>query len=512
MLNFRESKLKKLFFLSISIIVLFYTSKLMLIGSGQPTGDRNIFLLVILMVFLSASKKSFWILAFPMTMAYAIYSPIGSVFGKPTYQYIASLFATDILESKEFFSQIPKINYTYPFLIIAGVLLYRFITQKNNIKIYRNKTFIIIMVLFSMMNQPPADYFKEILKSSIEVKNELVKLNEIKKESDWGVSELSNSKYDTYILIIGESARKDYLNAYGYPINNTPFMSSSNGHLVDGLTSGGTNTISSLRLMLTKPDTEKWEANYSLDFIDLVNSAGVKTYWISNQGYLGQFDTPISAIASKSDSKFFIKSGDSSSKNTSDFMLVEKIENIVKENSEKKLIVVHLYGSHPSACARILDYKSIAKINDKKYGYLNCYISSINKTDDVIRDINKIMLSRFHENNETYSIMYFSDHGLAHREVDGVILFNNNKASKLHYDVPLFKISSDDTERNECKSFKSGLNFVNGIASWIGIKNEKLDPEYSLFDCNDDSDDFGLRGRINRNKNELDPAIDLTGK
>lgn len=54
MLNFRESKLKKLFFLSISIIVLFYTSKLMLIGAGQPTGDRNIFLLVILMVFLSA--------------------------------------------------------------------------------------------------------------------------------------------------------------------------------------------------------------------------------------------------------------------------------------------------------------------------------------------------------------------------------------------------------------------------------------------------------------------------
>ncbi len=33
-------------------------------------------------------------------------------------------------------------------------------------------------------------------------------------------------------------------------------MSSAKGTLIDGLTSGGTNTIASLRLMLTKPDTE----------------------------------------------------------------------------------------------------------------------------------------------------------------------------------------------------------------------------------------------------------------
>ncbi|MCV5527056.1 hypothetical protein OFN18_33855, partial [Escherichia coli] len=79
-----------------------------------------------------------------------------------------------------------------------------------------------------------------------------------------------------------------------------PFMSRANGYLIDGLMSGGTNTVASLRLMLTKPNVDRWEPNYSLNIIDLIKSAGIETYWISNQGYFGKYDTPISAIASKS--------------------------------------------------------------------------------------------------------------------------------------------------------------------------------------------------------------------
>ncbi|HGT8074840.1 TPA: sulfatase-like hydrolase/transferase, partial [Escherichia coli] len=123
-------------------------------------------------------------------------------------------------------------------------------------------------VIFSMLNQSPSEFFKTIIKSSIEVKNELVKLNEIKPKSDWGESFIDKSIYNTYILVIGESARKDYHGAYGYPINNTPFMSRANGYLIDGLMSGGTNTVASLRLMLTKPNVDRWEPNYSLNIID----------------------------------------------------------------------------------------------------------------------------------------------------------------------------------------------------------------------------------------------------
>ena len=31
-------------------------------------------------------------------------------------------------------------------------------------------------------------------------------------------------KYQNYVIVIGESARKDYLNAYGFNLPNTPFL------------------------------------------------------------------------------------------------------------------------------------------------------------------------------------------------------------------------------------------------------------------------------------------------
>ncbi|MCU6352332.1 sulfatase-like hydrolase/transferase [Morganella morganii] len=176
-------------------------------------------------------------------------------FGSSNYQYVASIFATDLLESKEFFSQLSLYNYLCPFIIIFGLLLFHFLTVKYNIDFYKNKTILCIFVFFALLDQSPFSYFKTIINSAQKVKDELVNLNYTKAESTWGESVLTDkSTYDTYVLVIGESARKDYHSAYGYPVINTPFISTEKGLLVDGLTSGGPNTISSLRLMLTHPD------------------------------------------------------------------------------------------------------------------------------------------------------------------------------------------------------------------------------------------------------------------
>lgn len=508
-----KNKAIKLIFSIIAFTILFFTCKLMLKGGGISSSGKQAFLVLILIVFLSASKKSFWLLVFPMCVAYAIYSPIGSVFGKINYQYLASVFATDFLESREFLSQIPKKNFTYPILIIGGILIYWKLINKYKLEFYKNKTLIIILIIAAMANQSPLDFLKTTIKSCQEVRNELIKLNSIKKESEWQESTLSNSKYNTYILVIGESARKDYHHAYGYPIENTPFMSTANGMLIDGLTAGGSNTVASLRLMLTKANKNDWSPNYSMNLIDLVNSAGLKTYWLSNQGYFGTYDTPVTAISANSENKFFIKSGEYNSKNTSDFLLLEKAKEIIKNDKDKKFIVIHLYGSHPDACDRITDFKKITEVKDKKYNYLNCYISSIQKTDEILMQLHNSLDENYkiNKNTNSYSMIYFSDHGLSHNEINDEIIFNNNRESKLHFSIPLFKTSSDDKERNECSSFKSALNFTNGIASWIGIENKEIDPNYSLFDCKDDND-YGLKQRIENIQYAIDPAIELRDK
>ncbi|MTC70893.1 phosphoethanolamine transferase [Providencia sp. wls1914] len=513
-MKLEKSLLIKVFWTFLAIIALFYTSKAMLVSAGSVSSIKDILLLTILIIILSSSKKAFWLLLFPMALLYALYSPIGLMVGKPNYQYVASVFATDLLESKEFLSQIPVTNFFYPCLILAGIFFYRYITVKMHVELYRNKTVICIFVIVSMINQSPSEFFKSIIDSSIKVKEELAKLNSYEIKSDWGKSELVDSKYDTYVLVIGESARKDYHHAFGYPIENTPFMS-NNGMLVDGLTSGGTNTVASLRLMLTEPDRKNWEVNYNLTLIDLIKSANIKTYWISNQGYFGKYDTPVSAIARRSDSKYFVKSGEYNSQNTSDYRLVDQLKNVLNENKkEKKFIVVHLYGSHPNACDRVNDYKKVVNVKDKNYDYINCYITSIKKTDDVLSQINSLLKEKYNQENETYSLVYFSDHGLFHTINNGAYNLNNSQKSAFHYNIPLFKISSDTTKQSKCTSFKSGLNFANGIASWVGIHNDKLKADYSLFDCKSDPNDFGLTQKIDAIKGERapDPAIDIREK
>lgn len=490
-----------------------FASYSMLLGSGFfPKADfsaMTIFSLFIL--FLSGSKKAFYAVLLPISLCYLLYMPIGMSFGSPSYQYVASVAATDLQESREFLAQIPLKNIAMALGGLIALFAIRILCRKYHLQFQRNKTFVSLSFLTVFLLSPPAKFLIEGSKAILQVKTELQRLNSMAIQSGWGSSTLNQQTgYDDYVLVIGESARRDYHHAYGYPIENTPFMSHANGTLIDGLTAGGTNTIASLKLMLTKPDPQKWEGNYALTLIDLIKSADIQTYWLSNQGYLGTFDTPISSIANKSDEKFFTKSGDSFNKNISDFTLLPKFEQTIKQPTKKKrFIVLHLYGSHPLSCDRITDYPAIFKQNEieKKYHNLNCYISSIKKTDDFLRKTYELLQKNQQQNGRTFSMIYFSDHGLSHHITQDNIDMLNMSKSPLHLNIPLFKISSDDTERKVYKAFKSGLNFTDGLAKWIGIKNDKLNNGVDLFSPESDPDDYGLKTVIEQFGTPIDPAI-----
>lgn len=510
--------LKKSVFGSLALVCLYFASQYLLMGSGyfpEPT-LMDILLLGLLIIFFNSSKKIFYFVLLPFALIQAFYLPVGMLFGPPSYQYVASVFATDLMESQEFIRQLPIKYYGLSLAVILLLLAFRFFTQKAALHFYKNKVFLALATTLMLIGNSPLKFIQEGGDSLLKVKEELTRLNNLTIESQWGKSELINSKYDDYVLIIGESARKDYHHAYGYPLENTPFMSNAKGVLIDGLTAGGTNTIASLKLMLTKPDTKNWEGNYALNLVDLIKSAGVKTYWISNQGYLGDFDTPIAALANKSDEKIFLKKGDSfSSKNISDFELLPKLQEVLIQPSQgKRFIVLHLYGSHPITCDRLEDYPKI--LNDdivpQKYFNVNCYASSIKKTDEVIKQVYDVLSQNNAKTDRTFSMIYFSDHGLSHFEDErGVHIVNTHGKSKRHFDIPLFKISSDDNDRKEYHAFKSGLNFTAGIANWIGIQNPQL-PQYDLFSPTPDPDDYGLKKIIDEINRPEDPAFVIPTK
>ncbi|MEG6112889.1 phosphoethanolamine transferase [Enterobacter hormaechei] len=496
---------KGVIFLSIFILTIIL-SRLVLRSTGDAhPSPFNILALSIIISFLLGSMRYYYLISLPLSILFFIYAPVGFSFGPPSYQYVASLFATDGGEAFEFLSLISAKYYFYAFLIPALFFLISFLSCKLKIKPVRNRFYVITSLIFLFLLSNSVSFFGKTKDSILSVKKEMDELSKYANRNDWtGISQTNRTKYDDYILVIGESARRDYFNAYGYPVKNTPFIQSVNGVVVNGLESAGNYTIGSLRLMLTQGDKSKRQPNYNLNVVGMASKAGFETYWISNQGQFGRWDSPISSIAKSSDHTYFTKSGEYNKKNISDFVLIDKLKSVVSENTGKKrFIVLHTMGSHPSACDRVYGMTDTYHVNNHKYSYIACYVSSIKMTDDFLKDVYSTL--RNNDHNRRFSIVYFSDHGLSHKDVSGVIQMNNSYIGKYHYNVPLVRISSDDTTHREFKSQKSGVMFLNGIADWMGIYGDSIE-QYNLFDGVNQNNNYGLKIH---NESD-DPAIDIS--
>lgn len=220
----------------------------------------------------------------------------------------------------------------------------------------------------------------------------------------------------------------------------------------------------------------------------------------------------IGLIADASQIKFFLKYGDYRVENTSDFELISPFRRyLARSHVGPRFFVLHLYGSHPDACERTSDYPLIFAESSipPKYREINCYISSIKKTDYFLARIFEILQQHSQTSGRSFSMIYFSDHGLSHNESGGVIHISNAQAIGIErYQVPLFRISSDDKEHQVYHVFKSGLNFLEGIANWVGIRAEGINSHLNLFNNRNDDSDYGQWSRINVRGLE-DPAIEV---
>lgn len=504
----------KIFFIKQSIAIVFYClfcwfcAYRILRGWGDQPAFQKTAIIFIFLGFLCSSKKTFWPIVFPLTLLAMVYNPIAKIYGQPDYQSLISAFSTDWSESREFLSLIPIfIYFKSTWVVILGLFAYK-TSQFFTLQPWKNKSIVVCSIAGLVLCSHPTQFFSNFSTGWSLSREDIAAINAFKGKSTWGQSSLTKRENKDFVLIIGESARRDYFHIYGYPINNTPFLSSSAATIVNGLTAGNTFTVGSLRLMLTQANTANWMPNYDRNIIDLANSAGIDTIWLSNQGFIGQHDTPISAIATSARVFRFPTKHSYESVTLSDFRLLPLLETFLTEDrAGPRLFVLHTTGSHPDACRRILDVSHPYKAVDPKYDYMACYITSIKKTDEFIARVVSVLRKHEQKTGRNFSVIYFADHGLATISLGNEkILFNNSKTSIFSYDIPLVKIDSSNIQPTRQDAKKSGLHFTDGIAHWLGIKNPNLVP-YDLFDGKSDTTDYGLKDRLQARHPIQDPPI-----
>ena len=217
----------------------------------------------------------------------------------------------------------------------------------------------------------------------------------------------------TVIFIIGESASRDYMHIYtpGFPYDDTPWMEEMTKNpgfiLYQNTYSSWKQTVPVLERALTEKsqynDKEFFE---SASILDVAKKIGYKTYWFSNQGRYGQFDSAITMVAKTADEAEWT---DDSYTFTSkyDEELLPYLTRI--DPHANNFIVLHLMGSHIYYNNRYPDEwaKFASAEGDSTMTSAPSYANSVLYTDHILKEI----FDYAQKNLNLRAMVYFSDHG-----------------------------------------------------------------------------------------------------
>ena len=469
----------------------------------------------------SFNQKIFWYFVTFITITLSLYYPVYLSYGKPNSGIIAAFFETNPAESFEFLGKLKLSNLGLPILFIFSFyVLYKLKKYAiNQVEISAKEQkhkkilngFLAIVTIFSVIWVPTQFYIQNVSNDKVDahwtLANSPVNLisfyaNIIESITDYyhDKSDLENvqnitppwhiisakPQYKNYVLIIGESARRDYMSTYGFNLPTTPFLDKTKGYINAGYISSAPATYHSLLNTLHFNPKDKGKKDYSYNIITLAKMAGIKTFWLSNQGSIGKYDTLASRLGVTADFHYFTKKGGFTTNNADDMALLDELKRRFKEktySNNVRLFVIHLMGSHRNFCQRLKEEeKKLEFINES----LSCYVNTILKTDKFIEET----VTLLKEQNEPYSLIYFSDHGLSHthkknkKEVD----LDFGDKYKQNFDVPFVKISSDDKVREVVNLKRSAFNFIYGFSQWIGVETKELNPHYNFFSNKDDEE------------------------
>lgn len=352
--------------------------------------------------------------------------------------------------------------------------------------------FCFTIILFSPLKISflPRIVYRSVQKYNAEI-NTYNKLK-FKKNSSYfyGAEANKDTISETYVLVIGESTTRNHMGIYNYYRPTTPLLNSISNELLvyQDVVTPNTHTLTSLEKVLTLGNTQNINLKYKGNVLQLFNQAGFSTFWISNQKPSGIWDNFITGIAHSAQKKIFFNISDDES--NFDDILFNSYKTILKSKEKKKLIVLHLMGTHvlyknryPAAFAKFSTIPKSKFLSETAIQEINHYDNAILYQDYIW--YNFIKLAK--KNNGKTAVMLFSDHG---EEVYDCINFaghTETKGTKSMYDIPfiLWRSDSKIKEKNnlifDINRKYSTEDLLYSMADLASIKFGKFESDRSIF-------------------------------
>jgi lipid A ethanolaminephosphotransferase len=221
------------------------------------------------------------------------------------------------------------------------------------------------------------------------------------------------------ILLVGETARADHFSLNGYHRETNPLLSKQNVISYRNVWSCGTSTAYSVPCMFSLLEREGYspgEAAKQSNVLDILEKAGVKTYWHDN-------NSSCKGVCERIETENFHHDYDVASPfyNQGEYVdeiLLDKLGTLIKATQSDVLIVLHTMGSHgpayykryPGAFAK---FKPICESNSpyecRDDLVANAYDNTIVYTDFILNK-SIALLKKYAHTYDTF-MLYVSDHG-----------------------------------------------------------------------------------------------------
>ena len=376
-----------------------------------------------------------------------------------------AIFGTDAQESYEFWLQYKPYLIKHIFLLFFTFCVFYMLALGSTSK-YKvgnvGKTALAGWILFfiighlerSIRRGNPFVYFPHFY---TEWKSELAQLNALDTLLQQNIHNdaLADVRYmggekNTLVWVIGESSTKHNWSLYGYERETTPLMDAIKDELLvfQNITAAAPITVPAFERMLTpatikQPDLWKTKPN----IIQIAKKAGYRTYWISN--HTTDAHSGITAIfAHQADETYMTNRGKARGEGSYDASVLPAYKKALADSYDKKLILVHLLGSHPAYNFRypkeyakftgVFDDKTAKTLSDKGIAdwaitFRNFYDNSILYGDYIRYTLLKLLQESPEVDHAVW--LYHPDHGedvCHHDNFSG-----HNKNVKEQWEIPM---------------------------------------------------------------------------
>ncbi|HET8838720.1 MAG TPA: sulfatase-like hydrolase/transferase [Flavobacteriaceae bacterium] len=410
------------------------------------------------------------------------------------------LIETNAAESREFlgfYLDVPIICFFLALLLLCFLYFKR---RKNIFRKYslRVKAMslsllvgLLIFMKFSGMIDPNLPYLVGI--SIWDYSHEKSKMEAFNIDKPTGNFEEVNFqgkfKKNLFVLVIGESTTKRNFGLYGYYRNTTPKLKEIENELLVywNVISPHAFTIGALQEALTLNNFQKSDES---SLVQLMNQAGFKTFWLSNQRPIGPYESLVTKISKASNVVEFTNSAIAGSVTPYDEVLLSYFEKALADSAENKFIVLHILGTHMQYKNRYPEnfdfFKDQPQSNfedELAHSRINSYDNAIRYMDSFLRQV--IEMSR--DKHVPSYVLYFSDHGeeVYHNRYFAGHLDEN--PTKDMFEVPFILWRSEEFKKQDfifeenLKTPYSMGDFIYSFADLSQIDFAGMNEEKSIF-------------------------------